>query len=196
VFAAAQYVAAVAAVRIFDNARSPVAGGDVGDVEGAVAIGVPPFEFDDLLVAEIGDEIEKMVRDNEGGRGSSLSAGLARDGAQRLAVQVIEVGMGDQDDIHGREFAEVESGAAQAFQDKEPAREVGIDDDVVLADLEEKAGVPDEGDAEFAVRDEFRLMGRAGKRGDRRIPHQACELAGTLTESGILEGRLQHCFSQ
>ena len=58
VFAAAQHVAAVAAVRIFEDARSPMARGDVGDVERAVAIGVPPLEFDDFFEAEIGDQVE------------------------------------------------------------------------------------------------------------------------------------------
>lgn len=103
---------------------------------------------------------------------------------------MIEVGVGDEDEVHRRQFAQFESGTAQAFQDEEPAREVGVDDDVVLANLKKKAGMSDEGDTKFAVRDEFRLMGLSGQRGDRGIPHQACELAGTLTKCGILQGRL------
>ena len=76
------WLAAVSAVvRVLQNARSPVAGGNVGDVEPDVAIGVPPLEFDDLFVAEVGDQVEYMMRDNENRRGSSLAAGLARDGA-------------------------------------------------------------------------------------------------------------------
>jgi hypothetical protein len=186
VLAAAQDIAAITAVRIFDNAGSPMTGGDVGDIEGAMTIGVPPLEFDNLFVAEIGDEVEEVMRNDERGRGSSLAAGLARDGAQRLAMQVIEVGVGDEDYIHGRQIAQVEAGAAKAFQDKKPACEVGIDDDVVLADLEKKAGVSDEGDAKFTVRDEFSLVGLAGERGHCRIPHEPGELAGTLAESRIL----------
>jgi len=81
VLAATQYVSAIAAVRILDNAGAPVAGGNVRDVESSVAIGVPPLQFDNLFVAKIGDEVEEVMRDNEGGSGSSLAASLARDGA-------------------------------------------------------------------------------------------------------------------
>ncbi len=41
-----------------------------------------------------------MMRDDQRGRGSGLAAGLARDRAQRLAMQVIEVRMRYQDHIH------------------------------------------------------------------------------------------------
>src|SRR5208282_3174868 len=58
VFAAAQHVAAVAAVRILEDARSPMARGDMGDVERAVAVGVPPLQFDYFLEAEIVDQVE------------------------------------------------------------------------------------------------------------------------------------------
>ena len=58
VFAAAQHVAAIAAVRIFEDARSPMPRRDVRYVERAVAIGVPPLEFDNLFKAEIGNQVE------------------------------------------------------------------------------------------------------------------------------------------
>jgi len=111
-------------------------------------------------------------------------------------MQVVKVGVGDQDYIHGGQIAQFESGTAKAFQDKEPAREVGVDNDVMLANLKEKAGVSDEGDAEFAIRDEFSLMGLTGEGGDCRVAHQAGELAGTLAESRILQRRLQYRFNQ
>ena len=102
VFAAAQNVAAVATVRIFYDARSPVTRGHVGDVEGAVPVGVPPLQFDNLFEAQIGDQVKYVMRHDQRGRGAGLAAGLARDGSQRLAMQVIEVRMSYEDDIHWR----------------------------------------------------------------------------------------------
>src|SRR5208282_4701046 len=124
-----------------------MARGDVCDVERAVAIGVPPFKFDNLFEAEIVDQVEQVMGDDERGSGSGLAAGLARDGAQRLAMQVIEVRVGYQDNIHRRQVAQVQSRLTQAFENEEPAGEVGINDDVLSANLKEEAGVSDEGDA-------------------------------------------------
>src|ERR1019366_6443825 len=99
------------------------------------------------------------MRDNQRGRGSGLAPSLARDGAQRLTMQVIEVRVRHQDEVHRRQVAQVQSRLTQALKNEEPAREVGIDDDVLAANLQKKTGVPDEGDAEFAVRSHLRFVG-------------------------------------
>ena len=187
VLAAAQHVSTVTAMRIFEDARPPMTRRDVGDVECAVAIGIPPLEFDNFFEAEIVDQVEQMMRDDQGGRGSGLTAGLVRDGAQRLAMQVIEVRMRYQDNIHGRQVAQVQPWLTQAFENKQPAREVRIDDDVLPAKLEEEAGVSDKGDAQLAVRNQFRFVGLAGARCYRGVPHQARELAGALPQRGIFQ---------
>ena len=125
--------------------------------------------------------------DDERRSGSGLTPGLARDGAQRLAMQVIEVRVRYQHNIHGRQVAQVQSGLAQAFENEEPAREVGIDDDVLSADLEKKAGVPDEGDAQLAVRNQLRFVSLPGAGCDRGMSHQARERAGSLAQRGIFQ---------
>ena len=56
-----------------------------------------------------------MMGDDERGRGSGLAAGLPCDGAQRLAMQVIEVSVRHQDNIHRRQVAQIQSRLAQAF---------------------------------------------------------------------------------
>src|ERR1019366_9464862 len=122
---------------------------------------------------------------NQRGRGSGLTPGLARGGAQRLAMQVIEMRVRYQDNIHRRQVAQVQSRLAQAFENEEPALEVGIDDDVLSANLQKKAGVSDEGDAEFAVRSQLRFVSFSGARCDRGTPHQARELTGSLAQRGI-----------
>src|SRR6266853_4145093 len=58
VFSAAQHVAAIAAVRILEDARAPVPRRDVSDVERAVAISIPPLKFDNLFKSEIGNQVE------------------------------------------------------------------------------------------------------------------------------------------
>ena len=128
-----------------------------------------------------------MMRDDERGRGSSLAPGLARNGAQRLAMQVIEVRVGYQHEVHWRQVAQVQSGSTQALKNEEPAREVGIDDYVLSADLQEEAGVSNEGDAEFAMRGELRFVGLAGARRDHGVPHQARELTGSLAQRRIFQ---------
>src|SRR5260221_3436733 len=115
VFAVAKHIAAVAAVRVFEDARVPLARWDVGDVECAVAIGVPSFEFDYLLESEIGNQVKQVMRHDERGRGSGLAAGLPRDGAQRLAMEVIEVSVRDQDNVHWRQVAQIQSRLPQAL---------------------------------------------------------------------------------
>ena len=180
VLAGADDVASVTAVRVFEDAGSPVARGDVGDFESAFVVAVPPLEFDDLLEAEVGDEVEDVVRDDERGRGAGLAAGLAGDGPQRLAVEMVEVGVRDEDDVHGRKVAETQAGLAKTFEDKEPAGEVGVDDDVAASDLEEEAGMSNEGDAEFSVRDQPGLVGFSRARGDDGVTDKAGKLAGTL----------------
>ena len=159
----------------------------MGDVERAVTIGVPPLEFDNFFEAEIGNQVEQVMGDDERGRGSGLAPGLARDGAQRLAMQMIEVRVRHEHEVHGRQVAQVQSRLTQALQNKQPAREVGIDDDVQSANLQKEAGVSDEGDAEFAVRNQFGFVGLAGARGDRGMPHQARKLTGSLAQSRIFQ---------
>jgi len=114
-------------------------------------MGVPPFQLDNLFEAEIGDEIEDMMRYDQRWWTSSLPAGLARDGSQRLAMQVIKMRMRDKYDIHRRQVAQMQTGLAQPFQNKKPAREVRVNDDVHPADLEEEAGMADERYAQIAV---------------------------------------------
>ena len=105
------------------------------NVERAVAVGVPPFQFDNLFKAQIRDQIENVMRHHQRGCGSGLAAGLARNGAQRLAVQVVEVRVGYQHHIGRRQVAQVQSRLPQTLEHEKPAREVGIDDDILPADL-------------------------------------------------------------
>ena len=83
-------------------------------------------------------------------------------------------------------------GAPQTFKNKKPPREVGIDDDVLTADLHEKTGVSDEGDAEFSVGRKTRLVGFAAPRSDSGVTHQSPELCGAFTKGRIAKRLLNH----
>ena len=66
-------------------------------------------------------------------------------------MQMVEVGMGDQHGINGRQIAQPHSRSAQPFQDENPACEVRINENVLAADLQEKAGMPNESEAELVA---------------------------------------------
>lgn len=128
-----------------------------------------------------------MMRHDQRRRGSGLAAGLARDGTQRLAMQMIEVRVSDEHQIHRWQIAQIYSGLTEAFKNEKPAREIGIDDDVLASDLKEETGVPDKGDAEFAIRGELRFVSRARARSDDGVAHEPGELSRSLAERGIFQ---------
>src|SRR6266849_8054052 len=117
-----------------------------------------------------------MMRNHDRGRHSLTAHGLTHNRAQRWPVQMVEVGMSDQNQINRRQVAHLQSWLPQALQDEQPTREVGIDDDILPADLEKKTRMADESYTHLAVGHQFRLMGTAGSRSDHGAAHQATEL--------------------
>lgn len=95
-----------------------------------------------------------MMRDNERRSAAGFPPRLTRDRAKGLTVQMIEMGMRDEHDIHRRQVAQMESRMAEALQHKEPAREVRIDYNVHSADLQKEAGVADECQAKLSIGNE------------------------------------------
>jgi len=73
-------------------------------------------------------------------------------------MQMIEVRVSDKHQIHGRQIAQIYSWLTEAFKNEKPAREIGIDDNVLASDLKEETGVPDKGHAELAIRSQLRFM--------------------------------------
>ena len=93
---------------------------------------------------------------------------------------MVEVRVRHQNDIDGWKIADSKSGTAQALEHEEPAGKVGVDQHTAPAELHEKTGVADEGDAEFPIAGELWLMGLTAPRGDRGMPHQTSELGGSF----------------
>lgn len=98
---------------------------------------------------------------------------------------MIEVRVRDQNKIDGGKVGNAQSRTSQTFQHEKPPREIGVDDDVLAADLYEEAGVPDERDTEFTVGDQPRLVSLTGTGSDSGATDQASELRGALTKSRI-----------
>jgi len=159
ILSGAENVAAVAAVGIFQNARAPVAGGDVRDFQIALLVAGPPVELDQARVAEVGDQVVNVLGRDHDRSFSAKLLGSSRNRPQGWAVQVVEVSVGDEDQVNRRQVYDAQSRLAQALEDEEPACEIGIDQNVESADLHKEAGMADEGDAEFSVGDQLRLAG-------------------------------------
>ena len=113
--------------------------------------------------------------------------GLLHDGPQRWPVQVVEVGVGHQHQVNGGQVAHSQTGLPQPLEDEEPAREIGVDDNILAAHLEKKTRMTDESHAQLAVGHQLRLVGAAGAGSDRGAAHQAAELPGAVAQSAILK---------
>jgi hypothetical protein len=80
--------------------------------------------------------------------------------------------------------------SSNPFQDKQPACKVGIDDDILAADLEKETRVTDECHAQLAIGRQLWFMGAAGPGSDYRMAYQAAELPSPLAKRGILQSVL------
>src|SRR5579862_1560246 len=105
-------------------------------------------------------------------------------------MQMIKVSMCDQDEVESGKIPELHARFPNPLQDKEPARKIGIDDDVLATDLDKKAGVSDEGESELAVCDQSWLVCFSSARRDSRMTHQPSERPGSLAKCWVLEAGL------
>ena len=86
--------------------------------------------------------------------------GLIRsNAAQGTPVEMIEVSVGDEDQINGRQMMNFEAWSLQSFDHFEPLRPDRIDQYINVVGLNEKRGMSDPGDANFAFAD-FRELRR------------------------------------
>ena len=83
-------------MRILDNAGAPMPGRHVGDGEFAMAVTVPPVQFDHIAKAQVGNQIHHVMRNHDDGRCGAPASRLLNDGAQRWPVQVVKVSMRNQ----------------------------------------------------------------------------------------------------
>ena len=100
-------------------------------------------------------------------------------------MQVIEVGMGDQDQIDWGKIADVDSRLPQALQNEQPAGKIGINDHILSPNLQEKAGMPNKGNPHLPTGYQHRFVRFPGSRRDRRVANQSSKLPGASAQGGI-----------
>ena len=126
-----------------------------------------------------------MMRHHNGRWIGATVPRLLHNGAQRWPVQMVKVRMSNQHQVDGRKIAQPHSRLPQPLQHKQPASEIRIDDDVLAADLHEKAGMADESYSQLSIADQFRFVSLAGPRSHRRMPHQSAKRTRAFAENGI-----------
>ena len=116
-----------------------------------MAVAAPPVQLDNVAEAQVGNEVKNVLRNHDGRRRSTPPFGMPYQGAQRWTMEVIEMRVGDQNHIHRGKIINSYAGLAKPLQDKQPTSKIRIDDYALAADLQEEAGMPDEGHAHLPV---------------------------------------------
>src|SRR5579864_545143 len=107
-------------------------------------------------------------------------------------MQVIEVGVRNQNEIDGRKIRDAKARTAKPLQYEQPPGKIRIDQHALSSNLYEEAGMTDKSDAQFSVGGEARFVSLHRPRSNRRMAHQTSELGGALAESRIAKRLLDH----
>lgn len=137
--------AAESSVAIVKDSCSPVSCRGEGDLEGAVLEALPGPQLVDAIESQVMNEIADVL-----GHGDGLIAGY---GAQRAAVEMVEMRVGYKNEIDGREITELDPRMLDALDDLEPLCPVGIYEHAVLGGLDEEGCVSDPRHAELSGRE-------------------------------------------
>ena len=74
---------------------------------------------------------------------------IARDRAKCAAVEMIKMGVRDQNQVDGGKIMQRDPGMLDALDDFQPLRPIGINEHTVLGSLNKEGGVPDPRHANF-----------------------------------------------
>lgn len=157
------YVAPVFSVHVAEHARSPMLARGHSDLQAKGFQFIPPTEGVESFEAHPFDEVGYAVRDDDFWCRTAKAAGGADDSTQGGFVEVVHVGVGDEDEIDGREVADEDAGAALAAQDYETGGKDWIYKDIFSANLEEEGRVAEKGDAGLAAGGDLGETGFAGE---------------------------------
>jgi hypothetical protein len=135
--------AAKPAVRVVQHPRAPMMTRGQCDLDRSMAETLPVMQLVDAAESEVVDEISDLERDDDW-----LILG---DLAEGLAVEVIEMGVGDEDEIDLREIVQLDAGMLDALDDFEPLGPIWIDEDIDALCLDQKRGVADPCQADLAI---------------------------------------------
>ena len=169
---------AIAAMIITQDASAPVLAGGQCDFPVAMREGFPPFQFDDAAKAKIMGEIaDTPGHDADFGMGQATKGGF---------VEMIKMGVGQQDQVDGWEMLDAEAGALDTFEEEKPVGEVRIDQDVEIVELDEERGMANPGHGYLTFR-ELRERGLAmlsGSPGQQGFPNHLAKKGARIEMFG------------
>jgi len=161
------HISAISTMVIGDLSGAPVFGGHKGDGRPRKPEPFPPFHFINFFKSEPVHEIADSVWNNNG-----LVGG---DSAQATPVEVVEVGVGDENQIDRGEVMVGKTGMAQSTDHEKPVGPVRVDQNVSLVALNEEGGMTDPRDADLALPEFWENRGRSvpmaafsGKKGGQK----------------------------
>ena len=161
------HISAISTMVIGDLSGAPVFGGHKGDGRPRKPEPFPPFHFINFFKSEPVHEIADSVWNNNG-----LVGG---DSAQATPVEVVEVGVGDENQIDRGEVMVGKTGMAQSTDHEKPVGPVRVDQNVSLVALNEEGGMTDPCDADLSLAEFWENRGRSvpmaafsGKKGGQK----------------------------
>ena len=89
---------------------------------------------------------------------------------------MIEMSMRYEYCVNRRQVAHAQAGTSQSLQDKNPLCEVGVDHEILSANLKEEAGMTNEGEAELIAPRQLGLARSARARHEGGSTNQCTEL--------------------
>ena len=161
------HISAISAMVIGDFPGAPVFGGDKGDSRSRKTEAFPPLHFIDFFKSKPVHEIA-----DSGGNDNGLIGG---DPTEAPPVEMVEMGVGDENQIDRGEVMVGESGVAQTAHHEKPVGPVRIHQNVCLMALNEEGGMSDPRDADLPLAEFWKNGGRSvpmaafsGKKGGQK----------------------------
>jgi hypothetical protein len=115
-------------------------------------------------------------------------------------MEMIEMGVGEQDQVNGRQVLDFHAGAPEALQKKKPVGKIGINEHVEIGKLGQEGGVanPGEGDLPAGELGKARAEVLAGAAGEPCFPDQFIKKSAGIEMSAggeIAKGAREQFFS-
>ena len=161
------HVPAIATMVICDFSRTPVFGRDKGDGRPRKTEAFPPLHFIDFFKSKPVHKIADSIGNDNG-----LVGG---DSAEAPPIEMVEVGVGDEDQIDRWEVMVGKSSMAQPADHEKPVGPVRVDQNVSLVALNEEGGMTDPCDADLSLAEFWENRGRSvpmaafsGKKGGQK----------------------------
>ena len=121
-------------------------------------------EFDHLPVIELVHDMKAQIMHEVSYAHRHNNRLIRRNTPQCASVEVIEVGMRNENKINRRQMMNFEAWLFQPLDHLEPFRPNRVDQDVDLVGLDEKRRVADPGNADFALSNFWELRSRGTAR--------------------------------